>query len=70
MEISRQLPSPASLQGRPLGGASGALAPGAGFEGALERQSPTGHTMVISSFANEKSRKEFFLFGFIGFSLL
>jgi hypothetical protein len=49
-----------SMQGRPLGGASGALVPGADFEGALKRQSPTGHTMVISSFANDKSRKGFF----------
>jgi hypothetical protein len=60
-------------QGRPLGGASGALAPGADFEGAPKRRSPTGHTlirMVISSFANEKSRKGFFFkFGCIGFSL-
>jgi hypothetical protein len=57
------------LQGRLLGGASGALAPGADFEGAPKRQSPTGHIMVISSFANEKSSKGFFLFGCIGFSL-
>jgi hypothetical protein len=43
-----------------LGGASGALAPGADFEGAPKRQSPTGHTMVISSFANKKVAKNFF----------
>jgi hypothetical protein len=52
----------AYIQGRPLGGANGALAPGADFEGAPKRQSPTGHTlkrMVISSFANEKSCKGF-----------
>jgi hypothetical protein len=54
------------MQGRPLGGASGALAPGPDFEGAPKRRSPTGHTLirstvvVISSFANEKSRKGFF----------
>jgi hypothetical protein len=35
------IPGPSS-QGRPLGGASGALAPGADFEGAPKRQSPTG----------------------------
>jgi hypothetical protein len=34
-------------QGRPLGGASGALAPGADFEGAPKRQSPTGHTLTF-----------------------
>jgi hypothetical protein len=33
-------------QGWPLGGASGALALGANFEGALKRRSPTGHTYV------------------------
>jgi hypothetical protein len=36
----------AGFQGRPLGGASGALAPGADFEGAPKRQSPTGHTLI------------------------
>jgi hypothetical protein len=35
-------------QGWPLGGASGALAPGADFEGALKRLSPTGHTLIRS----------------------
>jgi hypothetical protein len=38
-------------QGRPLGGASGALAPGADFEGAPKRQSPTGHTLIRSTVA-------------------
>jgi hypothetical protein len=38
-------------QGRPLGGASGALAPGADFEGAPKRQSPTGHTLISSTVA-------------------
>jgi hypothetical protein len=53
-------------QGRPLGGASGALAPGADFEGAPERQSPTGHTLIRSTVAwwfphfQTKSRKGFF----------
>jgi hypothetical protein len=37
--------------GRPLGGASGALAPGADFEGAPKRQSPTGHTLIRSTIA-------------------
>jgi hypothetical protein len=52
-----------SRQGRPLGGVSGAHAPGADFEGAPKRQSPTSHTsilrMVISSLANKKSLKGF-----------
>jgi hypothetical protein len=39
------------LQGRPLGGASGALAPGADFEGAPKRRSPTGHTLICSTVA-------------------
>jgi hypothetical protein len=39
----------ALVQGRPLGGASGALAPGADFEGAPKRQSPTGHTLIRST---------------------
>jgi hypothetical protein len=39
------------VQGRPLGGASGALAPGADFEGAPKRQSPTGHTLIRSTVA-------------------
>jgi hypothetical protein len=38
-------------QGRPLGGASGALAPGADFEGAPKRQSPTGYTLIRSTVA-------------------
>jgi hypothetical protein len=38
-------------QGRPLGGASGALAPGADFEGAPKRRSPTGHTLIRSTLA-------------------
>jgi hypothetical protein len=59
------------VQGRPLGGASGALAQGADFEGAPKRWSPTGHTlMVIFSFANEQVAKDFLKkFGCIGFSL-
>jgi hypothetical protein len=32
----------------PLGGASEALAPGADFEGAPKRRSPTGHTLIRS----------------------
>jgi hypothetical protein len=36
-------------QGRPLGGASGALAPGADFEGAPKMRSPTGHTLIPST---------------------
>jgi hypothetical protein len=39
------------MQGRPLGGASGTLAPGADFEGAPKRQSPTGHTLIRSTVA-------------------
>jgi hypothetical protein len=35
-------------QGRSLGGASGDLAPGADFEGAPKKQSPTGHTLIRS----------------------
>jgi hypothetical protein len=38
-------------QGRPLGGASGALAPGADFDGAPKRRSPTGHTLIRSTVA-------------------
>jgi hypothetical protein len=38
-------------QGRPLGGASGALAPGADFEGAPKRRSSTGHTLIRSTVA-------------------
>jgi hypothetical protein len=34
-----------------LGGASGALAPGADFEGALKRLSPTGHMLIRSTVA-------------------
>jgi hypothetical protein len=36
-------------QGRPLGG--GGLAPGADFEGAPKRRSPTGHTLIRSTVA-------------------
>jgi hypothetical protein len=39
------------IQSRPLGGASGALAPGAEFEGAPKRRSPTGHTLIRSAVA-------------------
>jgi hypothetical protein len=38
-------------QGRPLGGASGAFAPGADFEGALKRRSPIAHTLTPSTIA-------------------
>jgi hypothetical protein len=38
-------------QGRPLGGASGVLAPGADFEGAAKRQSLTGQTLIRSTVA-------------------
>jgi hypothetical protein len=38
-------------QGRPLGGASGALAPGADFEGAPKRRSLTSHTLIRSTVA-------------------
>jgi hypothetical protein len=38
-------------QGWPLGGASGALAPGADFEGAPKKLSPTGHTLIRSTVA-------------------
>jgi hypothetical protein len=38
-------------QGRPLGRAIGALAPGADFEGAPKRRSPTGHTLIRSTVA-------------------
>jgi hypothetical protein len=34
-----------------LGGASGALAPGADFEGAPKRRSPIGHTLIRSTVA-------------------
>jgi hypothetical protein len=37
------------IQGRPLGGANGALAPGADFERAPKRRSPTGHTLIRST---------------------
>jgi hypothetical protein len=63
-------------QGQPLGGASGALVPGADFEGAPKRQSPTGHTLIHSSLAwwfphlqKKRVAKEFLKFGCIGFSL-
>jgi hypothetical protein len=39
------------MQGRPLGGAGGALAPGADFEGAPKRRSPTSHTLIRSTVA-------------------
>jgi hypothetical protein len=35
----------------PLGGASGALAPGADFEGGPKRQSPSSHTLIRSTVA-------------------
>jgi hypothetical protein len=63
-------------QGRPLGGASGALAPGADFEGAPKRRSPTGHTLIRSSVAlwfphlqTIRVAKDFFKFCCTGFSL-
>jgi hypothetical protein len=64
-------------QGQPLGGASGALAQGADFEGAPKRQSPTGHTLIRSTvawwfphFQTKGVAKDFFFkFGCIGFSL-
>jgi hypothetical protein len=40
-----------AMQGWPLGGVSGALAPGADFEGALKRWSPPGHTLIRSTVA-------------------
>jgi hypothetical protein len=64
-------------QGRPLGGANGALAPGADFEGAPKRQSPTGHTLIHNTVAwwfphlqTKRVAKDFLKFGCIGFSLL
>jgi hypothetical protein len=39
----------AYTQGRPLGGASRALAPGADFEGAPKMRSPTGHALIRST---------------------
>jgi hypothetical protein len=39
------------VQGWRLGGASGAFAPGADFEGAPKRQSPTGQTLIRSTAA-------------------
>jgi hypothetical protein len=42
---------PTVHKGRPLGGASGAVAPGANFEGALKRRSPTGHMSIRSTAA-------------------
>jgi hypothetical protein len=41
-------PTNGTEQGRPLGGASEALAPGADFEGPPKRRSPTGHTLIRS----------------------
>jgi hypothetical protein len=38
-------------QGRSLGGAGGALAPGADFEGVPKRRSQTGHTLIRSTVA-------------------
>jgi hypothetical protein len=56
---------------------SGALAPGADFEGAPKRRSPTGHTLILSTvewwfphLQTKKVAKDFFKFGCIGFSLL
>jgi hypothetical protein len=40
---------PGDRQGRSLSGASGALAPGADFEGAPKRQSTTGNTLIRST---------------------
>jgi hypothetical protein len=34
-----------------LGGASGALAPGADFEGAPKKRAPTGHTLIRNTVA-------------------
>jgi hypothetical protein len=55
------------VRGRPLGRASGALAPAADFEGAPKRQSPTGHTLIRSTVAwwfphlqTERVAKDFF----------
>jgi hypothetical protein len=45
-DIGNTLPA-----GPALGGASGALAPGANFEGAPKRRSPTGHTLIRSTVA-------------------
>jgi hypothetical protein len=66
-----------NLQGRPLGGASGAFAPGADFEGAPKRQLPTGHTLIRSTAAwlfphlqtKRVTKNYFFKFGCISFSL-
>jgi hypothetical protein len=57
---SRKTYNDTRKQGRPLGGASGALAPGADFEGVQKRHSPTSHTLIRSTVANEKSLKGFF----------
>jgi hypothetical protein len=66
----------ACRQGRPLGGASGALAPGADFEGAPKRRSPTGHMLIRSTVAwwfphlqTKIVAKIFFKFGCIGFRI-
>jgi hypothetical protein len=63
-------------QDRPLGGASGALALGADFEGAPKRQSPTGHALIRSTVAwwfphlqTKRVANDFLKFGCIGFSL-
>jgi hypothetical protein len=68
--------SSSSSQGRSLGGANGALAPGTDFEGAPKRQLPTGHTLIRSTLAwwfphlqTKRVAKDFFYFGCIGFSL-
>jgi hypothetical protein len=65
-----------SEQGQPLGWASGAFAPGAEFEGAPKRRSPTGHTSIRSTVARlfphlqtKRVAKDFFKFGCISFSL-
>jgi hypothetical protein len=51
-DVSRCTSRPAQAkQGRPLGGASGAFAPGADFEGAPKRHSPTGQTLIRSTVA-------------------
>jgi hypothetical protein len=51
MQLKLRCNAIVSLQGRPLGGASEALAPGANFDRAPKRQSPTGHTLIRSTVA-------------------
>jgi hypothetical protein len=56
-------------QGRPVGGASGALAPGADFEGAPQRRSQTGHKLIRSTvawrFKRKESQRNFFFFNLV-----